>query len=67
MIVVVISGGTSPWLEQKTSYGHVYYYNNETGETSWTKPADFKDNSSLLTKEDIQVRFTCNIHLHFFQ
>ncbi|XP_031561536.1 ras GTPase-activating-like protein IQGAP1 isoform X2 [Actinia tenebrosa] len=49
------NGGTSPWLEQRTSYGHVYYYNNENGQTSWTKPDDFKDNSSLLTKEEIQT------------
>ena len=51
-------GGTSPWLEQKTTYGHIYYYNSESGETQWTKPNDFNNNSRLLTKEEIQVRFT---------
>jgi hypothetical protein len=58
LICVLVIGGTSPWLEQKTSYGHIYYYNNETGQTFWTKPDDFKDNSSLLTKEEIQVFLT---------
>lgn len=54
-VLNVLSGGGSPWLQQKTNYGHVYYYNSSTGETQWTKPDDFNDDSALLTKEEIQV------------
>jgi len=31
----------SPWEELKTDAGEVYYYNNESGESSWDKPAGF--------------------------
>ncbi|KAK9453573.1 hypothetical protein V1511DRAFT_505108 [Dipodascopsis uninucleata] len=33
--------GPSVWREYKTKDGRVYYYNSETKETSWNKPAEF--------------------------
>ena len=36
----------------------MYYYNTENNEGCWEKPEDFS-NSSLLTREEIQVSSTC--------
>ncbi|CAB4013243.1 Conserved oligomeric Golgi complex subunit 1, partial [Paramuricea clavata] len=44
-----------PWLEQKIPQGFLFYYNTATQQTSWAKPADFTNNSGLLTKEEIQT------------
>ena len=45
-----------PWLEQKIPQGFMFYYNTATQQSSWAKPADFANNSGLLTKEEIQVK-----------
>lgn len=37
----------------------MYYYNTENNEGCWEKPEDFS-NSSLLTREEIQVSSTCS-------
>lgn len=37
----------------------MYYYNTENNEGRWEKPEDFS-NSSLLTREEIQVSSTCS-------
>lgn len=37
----------------------MYYYNTENNEGCWEKPEDFI-NSSLLTREEIQVSSTCS-------
>ena len=42
------------WLEQRTSQGYFYYYNPESKEGHWERPADFRS-SALLTREEIQV------------
>ncbi|PFX34390.1 Ras GTPase-activating-like protein IQGAP1 [Stylophora pistillata] len=44
----------SAWLEQKTSQGHLYYYNTENSESCWEKPVDMITNSAVLTREEIQ-------------
>ncbi|XP_074632574.1 ras GTPase-activating-like protein IQGAP1 isoform X3 [Acropora palmata] len=41
------------WLEQRTSQGYFYYYNPESKEGHWERPADFRS-SALLTREEIQ-------------
>lgn len=37
----------------------MYYYNTENNEGCWEKPEDF-GNSSLLTREEIQVSSACS-------
>ncbi|XP_015773072.1 PREDICTED: ras GTPase-activating-like protein IQGAP1, partial [Acropora digitifera] len=41
------------WLEQRTSQGYFYYYNPESKEGRWERPADLRS-SALLTREEIQ-------------
>lgn len=41
---------TMTWQQAQDDAGRVYYYNSETLETSWEKPADFTDSSSCSWK-----------------
>ncbi|XP_022784321.1 ras GTPase-activating-like protein IQGAP1 [Stylophora pistillata] len=52
--ICLIVGSDSAWLEQKTSQGHLYYYNTENSESCWEKPVDMITNSAVLTREEIQ-------------
>eukprot|EP01083_Nonionella_stella_P026056 71737_1 len=44
----------SEWTELKTEDGLVYYYNTQSGETSWDVPAELQDGD-----EDTQEWFWC--------
>jgi hypothetical protein len=55
IINVDLCFSAGPWLEQKIPQGFLFYYNTTTQQSSWAKPADFTNNSGLLTKEEIQV------------
>ncbi|KAL3905437.1 MAG: hypothetical protein SGPRY_010909, partial [Prymnesium sp.] len=37
---------TSAWGEHYTADGHLYYYNQQTGASSWEKPADYQPKRS---------------------
>ena len=48
------SGGASdvpyPWTVEKTAEGEVYYYNEETGATSWDAPTATADSANDQSK-----------------
>lgn len=44
----------SEWMEHWVKGGHNYYYNLQTGQGTWDKPAEFTPNNSQLNKEEIQ-------------
>uniref|UniRef100_A0A6Q2YK68 Uncharacterized protein n=1 Tax=Esox lucius TaxID=8010 RepID=A0A6Q2YK68_ESOLU len=44
----------SDWMKHWVKGGHNYYYNLKTGEGTWVEPADFLQNNTQLSKDDIQ-------------
>lgn len=44
----------SPWVRHWVKGGYHYYYNLQTKEGSWEQPADFVQNNTQLSREDIQ-------------
>lgn len=53
--ILVLDSSEGPWLKliMKSRYG--YYYNVETGESTFVPPEGFIPKTSWLTGEEIQV------------
>lgn len=45
---VSVSKKKTPWSEHKAPDGRMYYYNTETKQSSWEKPADLKTTAEML-------------------
>ncbi|XP_066287990.1 WW domain-binding protein 4-like isoform X2 [Branchiostoma lanceolatum] len=41
-----------PWVEGSSPEGHVNYYNTETGESQWEKPANFTSSTKEVKSEE---------------
>jgi hypothetical protein len=48
------STGQPKWIAANDEHGNTYYYNNETGECQWEKPADFDGNRTSVDQCDSQ-------------
>lgn len=46
------SSSGSPWMEAVSPDGYTYYYNSETGESSWEKPEDFPSSEASVSESN---------------
>ncbi|XP_077600730.1 ras GTPase-activating-like protein IQGAP2 isoform X1 [Stigmatopora nigra] len=54
-IPLLLEAAESLWVKHCINERYSYYYNLETGDSTWEEPENFKNNSRHLNKEKIQI------------